>query len=256
MNGWFLSHPTTRGLDIDDPRLTVIRHRLLQQKKYLYRLYQDWYTLIKENLGELDSTIIELGSGGGFLEKIIPQVIKTDIFFHPFIHIAMDGLMLPLERNSQDALVLLDVFHHMPNVKEFLDEAERTLKIGGRIIMIEPWVSKWSLKAYSLINHELMDANAKSWKFNSTGPLSGSNQALPWIVFNRDREKFCSEYPRFQIVKIQPMMPFRYIFSGGLSTWISLPEFFYPLIKKFEALFEKQMDDWGMFALIVLEKIK
>ena len=149
MNGWFLSHPATRGLDIDDPHLTVIRHRLLQQKKYLYRLYQDWYTLIKENLGNLNSTIIELGSGGGFLEKIIPQVIKTDIFFHPFIHLAMDGLMLPFAQNSLEALVLLDVFHHMPNVKEFLDEADRTLKIGGRIIMIEPWVSKWSQKAYS-----------------------------------------------------------------------------------------------------------
>jgi hypothetical protein len=35
MNGWFLSHPATRGFDIDDPRLTVIRHRLLKEKKYL-----------------------------------------------------------------------------------------------------------------------------------------------------------------------------------------------------------------------------
>jgi len=256
MNGWFLSHPATRGFDIDDPRLTVIRHRLLQEKRFLNRLYQDWYNLIKVNLGNLNSPIIELGSGPGFLENYIPHVIKTDIFFHPFIHLVNDGMKLPFLLNSLDALVLLDVFHHMQNVKEFLDEAERTLRIGGRIIMIEPWVSKWSLKAYSLINHELMDANAKSWKFNSTGPLSGSNQALPWIVFSRDREKFCSDYPNYKIKKIQPMMPFRYIFSGGLSTWISLPEFFYPLIKKFEALFEKQMDYWGMFALIVLEKIK
>jgi len=66
MNGWFLSHPATRGLDIDDPRLTVIRHSLLQQKRYLNRLYRDWYILIKENLGDLNSTVIELGSGAGF----------------------------------------------------------------------------------------------------------------------------------------------------------------------------------------------
>jgi len=137
-----------------------------------------------------------------------------------------------------------------------LDEADRTLKIGGQIIMIEPWVSKWSKKVYSMINHELMDTNVESWQFNSTGPLSGSNQALPWIVFSRDREKFCSDYPSFKIKKIQPMMPFRYILSSGLSSWISLPEFIYPLIKRFEILFEKQIDNWGMFALIVLEKIK
>ena len=70
------------------------------------------------------------------------------------------------------------------------------------------------------------------------------------------REHLALNYPRFQIIKIQPMMPVRYIFSGGLSTWVSLPEFFYPLIKRFEILFEKKMDKWGMFALIVLEKIR
>ena len=256
MNRWFLSHPAARGFDIDDPRLTEIRHNLLKQKKYLNRLYQDWYILIKENLGNLNSPIIELGSGAGFLEKLIPQVVKTDIFLHPFIYLAVDGLKLPFSKNSLDALVLLDVFHHLQNVNEFLDEADRTLRIGGRIVMIEPWVSMWSKKAFSMVNHELMDAETKSWQFNSTGPLSGSNQALPWIVFNRDREKFSSDYPRFQIINIQPMMPFRYILSGGLSKWISLPEFLYPLVIKIESLFDKQMKDWGMFALIVLEKVK
>ena len=69
MNGWFLSHPATRGLDIDDPSLTTIRHRLLRKKRFLYKLYQDWYTLIKENLGYRNSTIIELGSGERFFGK-------------------------------------------------------------------------------------------------------------------------------------------------------------------------------------------
>jgi len=256
MNGWFLSHPATRGFDIDDPRLTVIRHRLLQEKRFLNRLYQDWYNLIKVNLGNLNSPIIELGSGPGFLENYIPHVIKTDIFFHPFIHLVNDGMKLPFLLNSLDALVLLDVFHHMQNVKEFLDEAERTLRIGGRIIMIEPWVSKWSKAALSMVSHELVDTDIKSWQFNSTGPLSGSNQALPWIVFCRDREEFFKEFSHFQIIKIQPMMPFRFILSGGLSTWISLPEFLYPLVKKIETFFKRQMDDWGMFALIVIEKVK
>jgi SAM-dependent methyltransferase len=256
MNGWFFSHPSTRGLDVDDPRLTVIRHHLLKQKKYLNRIYQDWYILIKENIGNPNSAVVELGSGAGFFEEFIPQVVKTDLFLHPFINLAVDGMQLPFPNAHLDALVLLDVFHHLQNVNEFLGEADRTLKTGGRIVMIEPWVSKWSKIAFSMVNHELMDADTKSWRFISTGPLSGSNQALPWIVFNRDREKFCADYPHFNIIKIQPMMPFRYILSGGLSNWISLPEFFYPLIKKIETLFSKHMDNWGMFALIVIEKVK
>lgn len=256
MKGLFLSHPATSGLDIDDPQLTVIRHDLIQQKKYLFQIYQDWYTIIKAELGNISSTIIELGSGGGFLEEIISHVIKTDIYTNPFVHLTMDASCLPFSQNSLHALILLDVFHHIPNVKKFLGEADRTLKIGGRIIMIEPWVSKWSLKVYSQINHELMDANSENWQFDSTGPLSGSNQALPWIVFVRDRKKFCSCFPSFKIKKIEPMMPFRYILSGGLSTWITPPAFCYPLVKKFEGFFEKKIDDWGMFSLIVLEKLK
>ncbi len=254
MKGWFFSHPSTRDLDVDDPRLTVIRHSLLQQKKYLKRIYRDWYILIRENIGNFNSAVIELGSGAGFIEEFIPHVVKTDLLLHPFIHLAVDGMQLPFSNARLDALVLLDVFHHLQNVKEFLDEADRTLNIGGRIVMIEPWVSNWSKIAFSIVNHELMDMDAKSWQFKSTGPLSGSNQALPWIVFTRDREKFFSDYPHFRIIKIQTMMPFRYILSGGLSTWISVPECFYPITKRIETLFSKHMDNWGMFALIVLEK--
>lgn len=245
-----------RGIDIDDPRLTKLRHRLLRQKRFLFEIYKDWYTLIRQNLGKDDTSVIELGSGAGFLEEMIPQVLKTDISHHPFIQLVMDGLSIPFPAESQNAILLLDVFHHLPNVAKFLQETIRTLVVGGRIIMIEPWVTTWSRKVYSRLNHEPIETDVKNWQFESSGPLSGSNQALPWIVLCRDQKHFKINYPQLQIIKIQPMMPFRYILSGGLSTWISPPGFCYPLIRRFENLFEKKMENWGMFALIVLEKIK
>ncbi len=256
MNGWLFTHPAMRGIDIDDPRLTAIRHKLLHQKKFLFKLYEDWYTLLKQNLGNTNSRVVELGSGAGFLEKLIPQVIKTDLFQQPFIHLVMNGLCIPFPSESQNAILLLDVFHHLPDVNKFFQEALRTLVVGGRIVMIEPWVTAWSRKAYSYLNHEPIKPKIKNWQFNSSGPLSGSNQALPWIVFCRDKERFELNYPQLKIIKIQPMMPFRYILSGGLSTWVSLPGIFYSMIKRVETLFEKKMDKWGMFALIVLEKVK
>lgn len=256
MNGWFFSHPAMRGKNIDDPRLTEVRYKILQQKRFLYKLYEDWYTLMKQNLENSDSRIIEVGSGVGFLEKIIPSVIKTDIFLHPFIDLVMDGLSIPIPSESQNAILLLNVFHHLPDVDNFLQEALRTLVVGGRIIMIEPWLTPWSHKAYSYLNFEPIKPETKNWKFISSGPLSGGNQALPWIVLCRDKEQFQLNYPQLKIIKIQPMMPFRFILSGGLSTWVSLPGIFYSLVKRIEALFEKKMDKLGMFALIVLEKIK
>ncbi len=91
--------------------------------------------------------------------------------------------------------------------------------------MIEPWVTAWSLKAYACLHYEPIDTKMKNWQFNSSGPLSGSNQALPWIVLSRDKERFRLNYQLMRIVNIKPMMPFRYILSGGLSTWINPPGF-------------------------------
>ena len=122
--------------------------------------------------------------------------------------------------------------------------------------MVEPWVSTWSKKIYKHLHQEPLDWMADQWEFLTSGPVSGANQALPWIVFQRDREIFEAEFPRLRIVKIQPMMPFRYLLSGGVSSWIGLPGFLYQPVKIFENLFARGMDRWAMFALVVIEKVK
>ncbi len=123
-----------RGMDLDDPRLTNIRHDVLQKKIFLQEIYAEWYELIEKNLGDAKSKIIELGSGSGFLEKTLPQIIKTDVFPQPHIHLVMDGLRIPFPPKSLDAIVLVDVFHHLPDVEEFLNEATRTLKKEGELL--------------------------------------------------------------------------------------------------------------------------
>ena len=120
--------------------------------------------------------------------------------------------------------------------------------------MIEPWMTPWYHWVFKKVNPEPTDVNVKSWRLFSDGPLSGANAALPWIVFHRDKELFKSKYPDLRIIHIQPMMPFRYLMSGGLSSWLSFPGFSYSLIDFLENLFAKKMDSLGMFALIVLEK--
>lgn len=122
--------------------------------------------------------------------------------------------------------------------------------------MIEPWVSKWSSFIYPRFHHEPFRPDMKGWKFPSSGPLSGSNQALPWIVFLRDQQRFAREFPQLKIIKIQPFMPFRYLVSGGLSLRSLMPGWSTVFWKWFENLFKSVMPKWGMFALIVVEKIK
>ena len=40
LSDW-LAHPITRGLDVDDPRTTELRLRILQDKPFLRRIYDE-----------------------------------------------------------------------------------------------------------------------------------------------------------------------------------------------------------------------
>jgi len=252
---WF-AHPLLRGLDLDSESLFIAQHKILRRKQFLKKIYLDFYSLIKNQLPDEKRKVIELGSGAGFMNELVPQTVRTDVFFHPYIQIVLDGAAPPFPDESLDAVVALNVFHHIPKVRSLLSSVSRILRPGGRIVMVEPWVSTWSKKIYKHLHQEPLDWMADQWEFLTSGPVSGANQALPWIVFQRDREIFEAEFPRLRIVKIQPMMPFRYLLSGGVSSWIGLPGFLYQPVKIFENLFARGMDRWAMFALVVIEKVK
>ena len=86
------------------------------------------------------------------------------------------------------------------------------------------------------------------------GPLSGANGALPWIIFQRDEQVFTLKFPNLKIKKIQPLMPFVYIFSGGVSLRSLCPGFTYPIIRLVERLLPRNL--FSMFAFIIIEKIE
>ena len=89
--------------------------------------------------------------------------------------------------------------------------------------MIEPWVSAWSRFVYRNFHHEPFLPDASDWTFAESGPLSGANGALPWIVFERDRVTFSGEFRQWRIDSIRPTMPFRYLLSGGVSLRSLMP---------------------------------
>ena len=148
--------------------------------------------------------------------------------------------------------ILVNVFHHISDPESFLKSAEKSLLSGGRIIMIEPSNNYWSRLVYKFIGHEPFDTSQIAWKFQSKDPLLDSNQALSWIIFERDYEKFKNLFPMFSLIQKKNMMPFSYLLSGGHSFNTGLGRFI-KIIRKFERFFfDKTL---GMFNLICLEKI-
>jgi SAM-dependent methyltransferase len=149
---------------------------------------------------------------------------------------------------------MTNVLHHLPRSRAFFRDAARSVRRGGRIIMVEPWVSSWSSFIYSRFHHEPFEPDARSWEFAAGGPLSAANLALPWIVFVRDVEAFDREFPEWRVASISPFMPFRYLVSGGVSICSLMPGWTFPCWRALEKAIAPWFGQLGMFARIVLER--
>jgi len=216
-------------------------------------LYKEWYELISKFLSEIDGINIELGCGASFIDQINKSIKKTDVFLNSNTDFKLNAMDIGKDfENKISNLILVNVFHHISDPELFLKSAEKSLLSGGRIIMIEPSNNYWSRLVYKFIGHEPFDTSQIEWKFQSKDPLLDSNQALSWIIFERDYEKFKNLFPMFSLIQKKNMMPFSYLLSGGHSFNTRIGRLV-RIIRKFERFFfDKYL---GMFKLICLEKI-
>ncbi len=252
----WLEHPLTRGLDLDDPRTTALRLQILQEKRFLRKLYLEWYGDIAASLPTGEGGVLELGSGAGFLREVIPDLITSDIQRVPGVDLVVDALALPFGDGALRAIVMTNLLHHLSDLERFLGEAARCVRIGGVVSMIEPWVTPWSKVVYSKLHHEPFDPAASTWRLDPGGPLSSANGALPWIIFERDRQRFRQEAPAWEIERIRRFMPFRYLVSGGVSLRSLMPGWTFGLWSGLERALGPVMGWIAMFAHVVLRRVE
>lgn len=247
-----LTHPTTKGLDVDSPGTTELRKSIIKSKPFLKQIYQEWYSKIITSLPSIDGPVLELGSGAGFFTEYLPDAISSEIFFCQGISAVLDGQKLPFGNRTLRAIVMTDVFHHIPNPASFLEEATRCIKPGGVISMIEPWVTPLSYWILNRFHSEPVKPDVEKWKIPEKGPLSGANQAIPWIIFQRDQELFHQKFPEWEIIHKELFMPFRYLLSGGVSLRSMMPGWSFGFWKFVEKVLSPWVHKTGMFAHIVL----
>jgi len=239
---------------LDDPRATLAHREIILRKPFLKRLYQDWYSVFQNvSLAFPGGKFLEIGSGGGFLKEMMPSVITSDILPLDCVEQVFSAEEMPYKEKEISAIFMLNVFHHIPHPWKFLKEAQRVLVTGGKVVMIEPANSVFSKFIYKTFHHEPFDVKG-GWEIQSSGPLSGSNQALPYIYFQRDREKFEKEFPGLKICSVKYHTPFRYLISGGVSMKPLVPKWSFGFFTGLEKLISPLSRALGMFATIEIEK--
>ncbi len=59
--------------------------------------------------------MLEVGSGGGFLRELFPPLLSSEIVAWQGVSLVADAHALPFPAGGLRAIVMTNVFHHLPN---------------------------------------------------------------------------------------------------------------------------------------------
>jgi SAM-dependent methyltransferase len=243
-------------IDLDDPLRAPAIRAAINRKPGLRALYEEFYALYRRemSLAPRAGVAVEIGAGAGFAREQVPGLVASDILGYPGLDLVMDARQMPFLDGSLRFICMLNVFHHIPDVGAFLREAERCLGVGGRMLIMDQhhgWLSRWILR----FGHgEPYHPEAREWGFETTGPLSGANGALAWMVFQRDAEGFARRFPGLKLEQYRPHTPLRYWLSGGLKRWSLLPGSLFRAASVVDAALLRLSPQWGSFVEVVIVK--
>ncbi len=137
----------------------------------IYEICKEDYPYISSELEKEDFTdLLDCGCGSGPMISLLyekdPTKNYTGLDITPrMIEVARqknlkgvswvvgDCENLPFEKDSFDAIICSNSFHHYPNPQAFFDSAKRVLRVGGRLILQDYTASKLVLW---LMNHTEM----------------------------------------------------------------------------------------------------
>lgn len=212
--------------------------RIWAGKPVLEGVYAPWFDVLLAQAGT-GQRVLEIGAGPGFLgahaRRRRPDLrwIASDIIGAPWNDVAADAGRLPFRSGSFDAVVCLDLVHHLARPRDFFAEAARVLVPGGRLAAVEPWVTPMSYPIYRWLHDEGCDLGIDPWDpFARSGEAKEAfegNGALTWRVV---RSGTAAEWARLGLgpPRVRLLNSFGYLLSLGFRPGSLLPKALVPLV--------------------------
>jgi len=229
----------------------------IKKNAFLEEIYIDFYTRILREVPRQEfPRLLELGSGGGFLRELAPHLITSECTAVPGVDRVVDACKLASHFGSEelDAICALSVFHHLPDAAAFLRQAQRVLRKGGRIVLVEPWFTPIGQWFYRTIHNEPAVNDPDFWGVVGDGRIAAANTRLPTSVFRDSDARFAREFPDLRIVKREPFHKWLYLFSGGLRLNTRVPRSLARKLVRLDQALHAGDESLGIFATIVVER--
>jgi SAM-dependent methyltransferase len=201
----------------------LARHKeVWDARPELRSIYEEWFAQLSRSVDGL-RPIVEIGSGPGFFKGYCPSLIATDIVVSgQNLDLITDACSLPFRSRTVGALVMVDALHHLPKPLQFISEAERVLKPGGRLAMIEPWITPPSYLLYRFFHREQcslkIDLNEP---FESTEKKAfDGNAAIPYKLLRH----FEGNTSVLRVVQKHPFIGLPYLATFGFQVKRQIPQ--------------------------------
>ena len=237
------------------------RHRETWEKKKIIRvIYGDWYRQILRDLKSTTKKTLELGAGSGNFKEFKPDVTASDIDFSSWLDICFDAHYIPFKPNSVGNIVMIDVLHHLADPVRFFEDAWRVLERGGRIVLVEPFPTLFSLYIYKRYHPEPFIMDEDYFEKHEVDVGAGkdpweANQAAAYLLFFKHRALFLRYFKdKFGIIKQKRMSCLLYPASGGFENRAMIPDFLIPLFKFKEIVLTPFRRFLAFRCYVVLEK--
>jgi SAM-dependent methyltransferase len=227
------------------------------RKPALRAVYNDFYERIAHAC--VSGRTLEIGGGIGNLKQRLTDVLTTDVQFARWVDCVADAQRLPFARDAIGNIVMVDVLHHIEFPTAFFTEAERVLRPGGRVIMVEPAITWGSSLFYRILHPEPVRTSADPLLEGTPDPSRDpydSNQAIPTLIATRDRDRFHARFPGLRIHRVTWFSLAAYPLTGGFKAWTLMSAGMAARLLKLERVLEPLAGRLLAFRmLLVVEKI-
>lgn len=230
--------------------------RRWNEKPLLKIVYRDLFDKMMPFV--IEGKTVELGSGIGQIKEILPNCITTDMFPNERIDQVESVYNLSFDNNELSNIIMLHVFHHLRYPGTALHELRRVMKLGGRVIILDPYISLLGRLVYGPLHHEPIGMNDKI-EWNASVEFSAEDDSYYAAQGNATRvfwrNEFTSEPKGWKRVAVKRYSAIPYILSGGYSKPQMYPNWGLGVMRMIEKLCDLMPGIFGTCLLVVLEKI-